>query len=146
LFYTRVTNLTYRNEDNLQVPLYHYLGTGRNFDDYDQATLKLSLIPRPALLLEPELTVLRQGEGDPRLPHPTVAQYPATATIFQGVVERTLRVALGGSYAPDARLGLRWDAGVHRVANYQHITGVDRTRLVGSIALTYRLRREGALP
>src|SRR2546425_1924793 len=70
LFYTQVANLTYRNEDNLQVPLYHLLGTGRNFSDYDQATLKLSVLPRPALLLEPELTVLRQGQGDPRLLHP----------------------------------------------------------------------------
>jgi hypothetical protein len=146
LYYTRVTNLTYRNEDNLQVPLYHFLGTGRNFDDYDQATLKLSVIPRPGLLVEPELTVLRQGEGDPRLPHPTVAQYPATATIFQGVVERTLRVALGGSYAPDTRLGLRWDAGVHRIANYQHVAGAQRTRLVASLRLEYRLRKEGELP
>ena len=146
LYYTRVTNLTYRNEDNLQVPLYHLLGTGRNFDDYDQATLRVSIIPVPGLLLEPELTVLRQGEGDPRLPHPAEAQFPTTPTIFQGVVERTLRGALGGSYAPDARLGLRWDAGVHRIANYQHVTGAHRTRPVASIALTYRLRKESALP
>src|SRR2546427_5945162 len=47
LFYTRVTNLTYRNEDNLQVPLYHSLGTGRNFDDYDQAALRLQFPPLP---------------------------------------------------------------------------------------------------
>jgi len=38
LFYTRVTNLTYRNEDNLQAPLYDFSGRGRNFSDYDQAT------------------------------------------------------------------------------------------------------------
>jgi hypothetical protein len=146
LYYTRVTNLTYRNEDNLEAALYHFLGIGRNFDDYDQATLKLSLIARPGLLLEPELTVLRQGEGDPRLPHPTVAQYPTTPTIFQGVVERTFRVALGGSYEPDSHLGLRWDAGVHRIANYQHVAGAQRTRPVGSIAVTYRLRTQSALP
>src|SRR5216684_3175550 len=60
LFYTRVTNLTYRNEDNLQVPLYHLLGTGRNFDDYDQATLQFGVLPVPGLLVQPELTLLRQ--------------------------------------------------------------------------------------
>src|SRR5229473_2648159 len=38
LFYTRVTNLAYRNEDSLETPLYHLLGTGRDFADYDQAT------------------------------------------------------------------------------------------------------------
>src|SRR2546422_6010898 len=91
LLYTRVTNLTYRNEDSLQVPLYHFLGTGRNFADYDQATLKVTLLPRPGLLVTPELTLLRQGEGEPRQPHPPVSAYPTTPTIFQGVVERTLR-------------------------------------------------------
>src|SRR6059036_1406908 len=114
-WYTRVTNLTYRNEDDLQVPLYHFLGTGRNFDDYDQATLRLGLLPLPSLLLQPEVTLLRQGEGDPRLPHPLLAAYPATATFLQGVVQRTLRLALTGSYAPHERLGLTFDAGVHRI-------------------------------
>src|SRR6058998_2918565 len=59
-WYTRVTNLTYRNEDDLQVPLYHFLGTGRNFDDYDQVTVTLGLLPRAGLLLTSELTFLRQ--------------------------------------------------------------------------------------
>src|SRR3989454_10575860 len=77
-WYTRVTNLTYRNEDDLQVPLYHLLGTGRNFDDYDQVTVTLGLLPRAGLLLTPELTFLRQGKGDPRQPHPLVTAYPTT--------------------------------------------------------------------
>src|SRR6266480_52345 len=76
LFYTRVANLTYRNENNFQVPLYHLLGTGRNFADYDQATLRVGFLPLPSLLLQPELTLLRQGEGDPRQPHPLVTDYP----------------------------------------------------------------------
>src|SRR5207237_7006728 len=106
IFYTRVTNLTYRNEDSLQVPLYHSLVTGRNFDDYDQLTGTLALLPRAGLLLTPEITYLRQGEGDPRLPHPDVSAYPTTPVIFARVVERTLRLALAGSYAPSARVGL----------------------------------------
>jgi hypothetical protein len=146
LFYTRVTNLTYRNEDNLQVPLYHLLGTGRNFDDYDQATLRLGLLPLPSLLLQPELTLLRQGEGDPRLPHPLPAAYPTTATFLQGVVERTLRLALSGSYLPHERVGLTFDAGVHHITNFQHVTGDARTRFAGSIGLSYRFGLEGALP
>jgi hypothetical protein len=146
LSYTRVTNLTYRNEDNLEVPLYHLLGTGRNFDDYDQATLQLGILPRPLLLIRPELTLLRQGQGDPRLPHPLPAAYPMTPTIFQGVIERTLRVALSGSYAPSERLGLTFDAGVHHVTNFQHATGDTRTRFVGSVALSFRFGWEGALP
>src|SRR5207249_388319 len=103
-WYTRVTNLTYRNEDDLQVPLYHFLGTGRNFDDYDQVTVTLGLLPRAGLLLTPELTFLRQGEGDPRQPHPPVTAYATTPTIFQGVVERTLRGAGSGAFLATDRL------------------------------------------
>jgi len=145
LFYTQVANLTYRNEDDLQVPLYHLLGTGRNFSDYDQATLKVGLLARPGLLLEPELTLLRQGEGDPRLPHPLVPAYPSTATLFQGVVERTVRLALGGSW----QLGgfqLTGNGGVHLIHNAGHVRGTSDTRWVGSLGVTYRVVYQNALP
>src|SRR6266702_2762063 len=145
VYYTRVTNLTYRNEDSLQVPLYHSLVTGRNFDDYDQLTATLGVLPRSGLLLTPEITYLRQGEGDPRLPHPDVAAYPTTPTIFQGVVERTLRLALAGSYAPSARVGVSFDVGVHRISNFQHASGDTRTRVLGRVSLSYRLQHEGAI-
>src|SRR5207245_4568349 len=93
-FYTRVANLTYRNEDNFQTPIYFGLGTGRNFSDYDQATLRASFMapPSPSILLMPEVTLLRQGEGDLHLPHPPVSAYPSMPTIFSGVVTRTLRL------------------------------------------------------
>src|SRR5207248_1684323 len=83
--------------------------------DFDQLTGTLALLPRAGLLLTPEITYLRQGEGDPRLPHPDVSAYPTTPVIFAGVVERTLRLALAGSYAPSARVGLSFDVGVHRI-------------------------------
>ena len=137
-WYTRVTNLTYRNEDDLQVPLYHFLGTGRNFDDYDQVTITLALLPRAGLLLTPELTFLRQGEGDPRQPHPLVTAYPTTPTIFQGVVERTLRGAVSGSFLATDRLSFGFDAGVHRITNFQHVSGDTRTRFLGSVSVNYR--------
>ncbi|HEX4601035.1 MAG TPA: hypothetical protein VH116_06565, partial [Gemmatimonadales bacterium] len=146
LFYTRVANLAYRDETNYDTPQYHGLGTGRNFADYDQATLTLGLLPRPGLLVHPELTLLRQGEGDPRHPFPPVSAYPATPTIFQGVVERTLRAALSGSYAPTERLGLTFDVGVHHTTNYQHVTGDTRTQFIGSVGVSYRFVWVGALP
>ena len=144
-FYTQVANLTYRNEDDLQVPLYHLLGTGRNFADYDQATLKLSVLARPQLLLEPELTVLRQGEGDPRLSHPLVGAYPSTATLFQGIVERTVRLAVGGHWHGGA-FELSGNGGVHLIHNAGHVTGASDTRWLGSIGLAYRVSYENALP
>jgi hypothetical protein len=146
LFYTRVTNLAYRNEDSLETPLYHLLGTGRDFADYDQATLQLGFLPIPGLLAQPELTLLRQGEGDPRLPLPPVSAYPTTPTIFQGVVEHTVRVALAGTYATSEQLSLTFNAGVHHVTNFQHRTGDTRTRFVGSVGLSYRFGWDGALP
>src|SRR3989440_534720 len=145
LFYTQVANLTYRNEDDFQVPLYHLLGTGRNFADYDQATLKLSALAGPALLLEPELTVLRQGAGDPRLPHPLVPDYPSTATLFEGVVERTVRLAVGGHWQRGA-LELSGNGGVHLIRNAGHVTGASDTHWLGSIGVTYRVAYEHALP
>jgi len=144
LFYTQVANLTYRNEDNLQVPLFHGLSTGRNFADYDQATAKLSILTRSGALLEPEVTLLRQGEGDPRLPHPPVSEYPSTATILQGVVQRTIRLALGGSWQR-AGWGVVANGGVHFVHNDGHVAGASATHFVGSVGLTYRVHHEHAL-
>jgi len=144
-FYTRVANLTYRNEDSLQTPLFHFLPTGRNFADYDQATAKLGILTRSGALLEPEVTLLRQGEGDPRLPHPDVSAYPTTATIFEGVVERTVRLALGGSWQR-AGWGVVANAGVHLIHNAGHVTGATATHFVGSVGLTFRLHTEHTVP
>lgn len=143
-FYTQVSNIIYRDEDPLTVPLYHFLGTGRNFTDYDQATAKLSILTRGGALLEPELTVLRQGQGDPRLPLPPVASYPTTPVIFQGVVERTIRLALGGSLERRG-WGVQGSAGVHLVHNAGHVAGATATHFVGSVGLTLRLRSGGTL-
>jgi hypothetical protein len=145
LFYTQVANLTYRNEDNLQVPLYHGLGTGRNFADYDQATLTLSAVGPRGVLLTPEVTWLRQGEGDPRLAHPDPAAYPFTASLFQGTVERTFRFALGVAWS-EGPVTLSGNGGVHLVTADAHVNGRDVTRFVGRVGLTWRWRRESQLP
>lgn len=144
-FYTQVGNITYRNEDDLQVPLYFGLGTGRNFADYDQATAKLNVILGPTLALEPEATLLRQGEGDPRLPHPLPPQYPSTPVLFQGVIERTARLALGGSWHRDG-LSITGNGGVHLIDNVGHVTGATKTQWVWSIGVTYRIHHQDHLP
>jgi hypothetical protein len=145
LFYTQVANLTYRNEDDQQVPLYHSLGTGRNFSDYDQATARASWLARPGLLLEPEVTVVRQGEGDPRLPHPLPPDYPATATLFEGVVQRVVRFAVGGSWQHRG-VSVTGSGGVHLITDVGHLAGANQTRWLGSIGISYRLAWERALP
>jgi hypothetical protein len=145
LWYTQVSNLAYRNEDDFQVPLFHGLGTGRQFSDYDQVMAQASFIGPGGVLVAPEVTLVRQGEGDPRLAHPVPADYPATAALLQGVVQRTWR--LGLSLAGGRGLvRVHGDAGVHLVSNDGHVAGVSRTRFVGRLGLELRFGKESLLP
>ena len=145
-YYTRVTNLTYRTPNPAETVERRFVGLGRGFSDYDQATLTASVIAAPGLLVSPEVTLVRQGEGDFRRPYPPISAYGTTATILSGVVERTLRAAVSGSYAHGAHLGLKFDAAVHRVSNERHVTGRTGTKFVGSVAVTYRFSKQGGLP
>ncbi len=60
IFYTQVAALTYRNEDNEQVPEYFGgQGIGRQFNDYDQVTAQLNLLRGPTFLLQPEVDIVQ---------------------------------------------------------------------------------------
>src|SRR2546422_436320 len=145
LFYTRVSNLTYRNEDDSQTPIYFGLGTGRNFSDYDQTSLQLSFMPSSSVLVQPELTFLRQGEGDLHLPHPPVSAYPSTPAFLAGIVERTLRLG-AGVHAAHGRWMVSADGGVHLISNAGHVPGASNARWVGSLQLSWRTKKEGRIP
>jgi len=145
LFYTRISNLAYRNEDNFQTPIYFGLGTGRNFSDYDQLTLRVSLLTAHSSLLTPEVTLLRQGEGDLHLAHPLVAAYDSTPAFLSGVVERTVRLAVSGQLSAGAWT-LAGDGGVHLVHNADHVTGAEKTRWVGRVGIEWRYRWESLIP
>ncbi len=144
-FYTRISNLAYRNEDDFQAPLYFGLGTGRNFSDYDQLALRASFIPAHGALLTPEVTFLRQGEGDLHLAHPPVAAYDSTRAFLAGVVERTVRVAVRFQLSAGS-VSLAGDGGVHLISNAGHVTGANRTRWVGSVGVEWRYRKESLIP
>ncbi len=144
-FYTQVSNLTYRTPQPAEAVMRRNVGLGRNFSDYDQLTLRGSIIAGPGVLLEPEITLLRQGEGDFRLPYPAVAQFDSTPTIFAGVQERTLRLAIAGRVA-HGRWVVTGDGGMHLISNAGHTTGADRTRWVGRIALEWRTKKEERIP
>src|SRR5256714_2533107 len=139
-FYTQVANLTYRTPNPAETVMRRNVGLGRNFSGYDQLTLRGSVIAGPGALLEPEITLLRQGQGDFRLPYPTVAQYATTPTLFAGTVTRILRLALAGRVA-HGRWVVSGDGGVHLIHN-----GPQKTRWVGTIALEWRTRKEGRVP
>ena len=139
-FYTQVANLTYRTPNPAEAVMRRNVGLGRNFSDYDQLTLRGSMIAGPSVLLEPEITVLRQGQGDFRLPYPTVAQYDSTPTLFAQPVTRTVRLAIAGR-AAHGRWVLSGNGGVHLIN-----TGPEKTRWVGTIAVSWRTKKEGHVP
>lgn len=150
--YTLVTNLAYRAPDPAENPLIAInprrgrAGTGlaRNFSDYDQLTLRAAVVPLPGVLLTPELTLLRQGEGDPRLPFPPVAAFPDTPILHAGTVEHTWRAALLVAAALPWRVGIEGNVGVHRITNTGHVAGETTTDVVASATLRYHL--SGAWP
>jgi hypothetical protein len=146
-FYTQVSNLAYRTPNPAEAVMRRGVGLGRNFSDYDQLTLRGSMIAGPGggVLLEPEVTLLRQGEGDFRLPYPSVAQFDSTPTLFAGVVERTLRLAARGRVA-HGRWILSGDGGAHLIDNAGHVQGAKRTRWVGRLELMWRTKKEGRVP
>jgi hypothetical protein len=144
-FYTQVANLTYRTPNPAEAVESRLVGLGRNFSDYDQLTLRAGLLAGPGVLLQPEATLLRQGEGDFRLPYPPVASYGTTPTLFAGVVERTVRLALGAVWQRGA-WGVSGNGGVHVIHNAGHVTGVNRTKWIGALTLAYRFHVEGVLP
>ena len=121
------------------------MGLARNFSDYDQLTVRASLLPTRGILLTPEITLLRQGEGDFRLPYPPVTAYDSTPAFLSGVVERTVRTAVGYQLSAGA-WSLAGDGGVHLVSNAGHVNGASRTRWVGRVALEWRYRWESLVP
>ncbi len=136
-YYTMVSLLAYRSSSQRSSHVYSRRGIGiaRNFSDYDQFTVKMSILPHRSTLLQPEITLLRQGEGDFRDPFPPRDQLPVLPHLHLGTVERTWRLAVNGTATLKSRVTLRWDAGLHLVRNLQNVAGASESRFVGSIAI-----------
>ncbi len=144
--YTRVTNLAYRTPATEEAYLYREVGIGRNWADYDQATLRMSLIAHPRLLWGAELSWLRQGEGDPRAAYPPESLFAATPTIFSGTVERTIRLAGRADWWPSNGIVLGSELGVNLANNAGHVASASRTRWVWRLRAEIRRRWHAALP
>jgi hypothetical protein len=144
-FYTRVANLTYRTPNPAEAVMRRGVGLARNFSDYDQLTLRAGAILGPGILVTPEVTLLRQGEGDFRLPYPATSAYDSTPVFLAGVVERTVRLAVGGQLSAGA-WSVVGDGGVHVISNLGHVSGVNDTRWVGRLQLEWRYRWERLIP
>jgi len=144
-FYTRVSNLAYRTPDRAEAVMRRDVGLARNYSDYDQLTLRAEGVLGPGILLAPEATLLRQGEGDFRLPYPAVADFPTTPVFLAGTPERLVRLALTAR-ADGRRWSIAADGGVHLIADADHVPGASESRFVGSVSVTYRLGTAGELP
>jgi hypothetical protein len=94
--------------------------------------------------VNPELTLLRQGEGRLNLPVPPAGTAAAgdTPQLFIGTVERTWRAAVGVSGRQGA-LALQANAGIHYIDNAGNIAGRHRTRFVSRVQATLGLGRRG---
>jgi hypothetical protein len=118
---------------------------GRNFADYDQLSAEVSVLASSRVLLTPQLAWLRQGEGDFRRSFPPL---PADThpLLFEGTVERTLRVGLTAAATVGRGLSLVGDIGWHAVENAAHVNGVTASDLVWRIGASYHLDVRGELP
>ncbi|HXG46408.1 MAG TPA: hypothetical protein VNO52_02195 [Methylomirabilota bacterium] len=144
--YTMVASLTYRSSQGLdQALMRRGVGLGRNYADYDQVSAEVSFLPSSHVLLTPQLAWLRQGEGDFRRPFPPL---PAEdhPLLFEGTVERTLRVGLTGVATVGRTLSLAGDVGLHAVRNAAHVRGATASDLVWRITASYHLDLTGELP
>jgi hypothetical protein len=143
--YTLVSNLAYRTPNPVEAVMRRGVGLARNFADYDQVTLRASTTLGPGILVTPEATVLRQGQGDFRLPYPPVAAYDSTPAFHAGVVERTVRLAAGARFDRPG-FSIVASGGVHLVDNAGHVAGASDTRFVGRIGVAARFRWQGEVP
>jgi len=144
-YYTQASSLAFRTLNPFENFTDKGVGLGRNFADMDQLTLQVSVPGGAHWLLTPELTVLRQGEGEINDPFPTspeeAGQIPQ---LFIGVVERTWRAALDlrGAQGP---LQVSLNAGFHHVQNADHEEGRTVDRFEGRLQATIGLSRQGVL-
>ena len=143
--YTQASSLAFRTLNPFENFTDAGVGLGRNFADQDQATVTVSIPRGTRWLLTPELTVLRQGEGQINAPFPPdPAAAGAVPQLFIGVVERTFRAAVdvGGREGP---LDLHVNIGVHHVVNADHQEGRTVNRFEGRLQATLGLGRRGVL-
>lgn len=145
LEYSLISNLSYRTHTPAEAFLIDQnlerdrtgAGIARNFSDFDLLTLRAGFTVGPGVLLQPELSFLRQGEGDLRDAYPPNELFPELPAVHTGIVEKTLRAAVQGTVAHPSGVTLSFDAGLHQISDYQHVEGASETKFVGTVHLRY---------
>jgi hypothetical protein len=140
--YTQASSLAFRATDPVESFVDQGVGLGRSFADNDQFSVIVTTPVRHRWLLTPELTLLRQGEGDLTAPFPDGTARGDTPTLFIGTVERTWRAALGVS-GREGPIAIQGNAGLHVLQNAGHVSGRNRTRFEGRVQVTFALGNRG---
>ena len=139
--YTRVTSLTYRAPDRFERYTYRTVGLGQRNSDFDEVKLGLDIgpvLPAPVSLY---LAYRRQGAGDYREAYPAIGLRNGWPAIFEGVVVKTLRVAITSAVRLRAGVEVSADAGVNRSSNAERVAGAVRTRVEGRLRVAFEPTR-----
>jgi hypothetical protein len=132
---TAATSLLYRTHRPEEFYTDGTVGLGRNYADQVQASVALGVPVSGAWLLSPEITWLKQGEGNLRAPFPAGPELAATPAFFIGTPATTWRFGLAASGQKGA-FGLRGTGGLHAISNDGHVEGSSTTRFEGRIQAT----------
>jgi hypothetical protein len=132
-----IQSLTYRTFRPWEEYSIDGVGLGWDKADLRLVSLEADWFAAPALVLSPRLDFQRRGEGDFRQPRPPPEDLTDFPDILSGIVETTVRPALGGRWSPRGRLRVvaEWDAGVSLISDYANVEGDDRTAFTGSFAV-----------
>jgi len=134
--YTLVSSLAYRNEEWYDVYTSQQVGLGRAFADYDEIRVGADVLLPTGVPVRPYLAYRRQGEGDYRLPHPTVDEYPQTKQFLEGVAQRTTRIGISGASSIARFLHVSGDIGFNYVTNARHVSGTNVSNFEGRVMMT----------
>ena len=139
--YQQVSAFAYRTGEF--VDSYYFLerGLGVNFADYDRLTVTADVFPPlRGLRVTPLLQLLRQGEGDFRIPFPVSEdEFNASPALFLGVRQTTYRLGIRGRYQPVRFVWLGWDAGQNFVRNSLNVAGSNVSRFAAAAELGFTL-------
>lgn len=135
--FTAIQSLAYRTARPWEEYSLDGVGLGWDMSDFWLATLQADWFATPMLRLSPRLDVQRRGEGDFRQLRPLPEDLPDQPRILSGIVETTIRPALGGQWRRPGTIDVaaEWDLGVSMITDYAHSAGDNRTELTGSVAV-----------
>jgi hypothetical protein len=143
--YTLASSLAFRTSNPFEGFWDAGVGLGRNFADNDQLSIAVTIPANTHWLVTPELTVLRQGEGQILDPFPADSVAAgATPVVFIGTMERTYRAAIGVS-GRQGPLTLVGNIGFHHVENSGHQHGSTVDRFEARLFVTLGIQRQGHL-